>query len=543
MNSHGDQLWLVRTSSGEILGPFRQSDLQSGLTNDLFTVSDEIAPPNAPWMRANLLLSSSDEVTRTSTRNQTLSHPTVSMSGSAAPQLSIASQIPEPKLAPPVLLITSDNSKSVLHKIAPFLLGSILVLGIWSLLVQSRGTSHRVSPLKHEEENASSEFMKTIYGLVLRGESSSALEKLRWHHQAPSPSDYPEYSIVMAALEIVSDQNTGGAKRALTQIISEETTTHLRSAAHRWLGYLMLAKDEGDMGENHFLESLQLDPKNSAARFNLGRAYLKQERFIQALDYFQLAELEQPELWLIHIYKGRARSELGQFQQAENHFRRAVDLEPDRWISHIYYALFLAGRQEMDSAQRILNQMILRDSQFEYLSPPPWGFFQEKTNYGEYLSVYSHISANLTPSQRTLGKTLIQFASTSTASPDVLSRLTGLAKQGETLAQLGLLKAALTLNDHNQVQEQLASLRGDLIEYGANAYTLRARGLALVSKPQEAEKEFKLALSIDPTNAAAHWAYAEFLGGQGRPGEMAQLIRNLLNFHPGYIPAIVANLK
>lgn len=541
MNSNDKQLWLVRTKTGDILGPFRQSDLEGNLKKNVFTEEDEIAPPNTPWIRASILLSSSEEVTRTATRNQTLSQPTVSMSGNAAPKLSIEENIPE--LRPPQEIRIPTTSKGVKHAVAPFLLGSILVVGIWSLFVQSRQVAPRKTPLKAEEQGASSEFLKTVYGLLRRGEHPAALEILRRHHASSNPSDYPEYAILMAAIEISIDQNTSDAKRTLTKILSQSPTNEARSAAHRWLGFLMLAKDEGDMGENHFLEALQLDPKNAAARFNLGRAYLKQERFIQALDYFQLAELELPDLWLIHIYKGRARSELGQFPQAEKHFLRAVELEPDRWLSYIYHALFLASRDKTQEAEEALSKMILRDPKYEQLSPVPWGFFQERTNYQEYQSVFSHIMSNRPAAERTLGKLLIQFASTPSPSQDLINRLLDLAKQGSIPAKLAIIEHAVRVSDRSQVELSTNQLQGDLISFGAHAYLTRARALALLSRPSEAERDFKSALDLDRSSAEGHWSYAEFLGAQGRRGEMTDHLERLLAFHPEYIPAIVANLR
>ncbi|MBI1860804.1 MAG: tetratricopeptide repeat protein [Deltaproteobacteria bacterium] len=529
MNPKHNRLWLVRTRSGEILGPFDQAELKDHLDRDLFDPMDEIAPSNAPWMKADVLLTTDEEVTRTSTRNQTVTQTTQTIDTAMA---HVRPSLPEPKLVPP----TPMSIQTLQSKVAPFIMGSLLILGIWSLIMQSHNVGSRERRIR-SENRAGSEFLATIYSLINRGETTIALNILTKHHSDAKPTDYPAYIIPMAAVLITHSQNLGLAKKLLTQVLSEDHPATIKAPVHRWLGFLMLSQGEGDMGENHFLEALQLDPKDAAARFNLGRAYLKQERFIQSLDYLQLAELELPDLWIVHIYKGRARSELGHYQQAEQSFRKAVELDPDRWVSYIYYALFAASRQDTALAQTILRQMILRDPSYEQLSPPPWGFFHEKTNPLEYLSVYTHLMNGASHPERILGRHLIQGLSGGGAESKGVREL---ASHGNRFAQLVLLREDLASGSLKDLTSTLEVLHGDLRDFGTLAYVTRAQAQASLGRKNDAENDFKFALTLEPSSAIAHWAYAEYLSQNGRKPEAESQIQQILNFHPNYIPALVA---
>lgn len=534
MDLNHTRWWLVRTRQKEILGPFSQTQLQQELKKKTFYSYDEIAPSHAPWIRADILTSSSEEITRTCT---TRSH-TVTRNTPVAP--AVTDNTPPPQQA----LLTEVKPSlraSFRSKIPPFLLGSLLVLGLWALIVQvQRPPEHRsYESALVKTHSADSPFLRDIYAHIARAQYQVAIDKLNQHHNE-NPPDTPDYLIPFSALLIHENQNLSFARNLLSKL-TDNPNPALRALAHRWLGYLMLSLDEGDKGENHFLESLQIDPKDVAARFNLGRTYFKQERFQQSLDYLQLAELEMPNLWLIHIYKGRAKSALGQNEQAQVSFRRAVELEPDRWLSYVYFALFLASRQEKAAAQTMLVKMLARDSTYEQLSPPPWGFYQEKTNYAEYASAYNHIMADYQGGERTIGKTLLQSLAR-TLAPLQWRPVQDLALKGNRLARLALLRRTLASSPPRaEIDEHLVSLSGDMREFGPMAYVIRGKALWTIGNAAEAENDFKYALDLEPTSAFGIWVYYDFLSQSGRKSEAASQLEKLLRFHPNYIPAIVAN--
>src|SRR5206468_12443731 len=107
-------------------------------------------------------------------------------------------------------------------------------------------------------------------------------------------------------------------------------------------------------------------------------AYIKQEKYSQALDYLQIAETEGADVWLVQIYKGRARAAMGNVAEAKQAFRAAVEAARDRWICYIYYRVYLTQIHEIHAAAETMRKMLTRDPHYEVHSPAPLGYFQEK---------------------------------------------------------------------------------------------------------------------------------------------------------------------
>ena len=382
--------------------------------------------------------------------------------------------------------------------------------------------------------------MRQIYSLIHAGATETALKQLtQYHEKHPAKGDL-EYLVPYAALLITEGDSPGRAKKFLEQVLSGQTSPQLKSRAHHWLGYLLLSQDEGDMGESHFLEALQLNPKDAAARFNLGRSYLKQEKFSQALDYLQLAELEVPDLWLVHIYKGRAKAALGNMDEARVSFKTAVEVSQDRWLTYIYYALFLRGVQDNDTAQIVMRKMLTRDPRYEIHSPPPWGFYQEKINYAEYLTAFTTVMEKASGEEKELGKLYINYLLNGANSAE--------GKRIETVAATspGLLAKVLGLQvvldregSLEDVKAAVGRLPQNLSDFGYYAYVLRGEGKARLGLFSDAQQDFGRALTLEPRAAIAHFALADLLRKTQRQADAENEIKSLLIYHPNYIPAIV----
>ncbi|NBT59762.1 tetratricopeptide repeat protein, partial [bacterium] len=275
----------------------------------------------------------------------------------------------------------------------PILTAVFLVALIGLIIQMNARKSTQPTPSLATKIGSSSEkpFTRNIYDLIAKNESSKALEELAKYHQT-GPEDL-DYLIPYAALLIHENQNHDSARSHLDKVLTSSVGNQLKAKAHLWYGYSLLATEEEDFGESHFLEALQLNPNDPAARFNLGRTYIKQQKYAHALDYLQLAEVEVPDLWLIHIYKGRAKVALGKLDEARASFRLAIDSSPDRWLGYVYYSMFLLGSKDLNEARLTLRKMLTRDPLFEYFSPSPWGFYQEEIDYQEYLAAFSKVMA------------------------------------------------------------------------------------------------------------------------------------------------------
>lgn len=544
--------WLVRTRVGEVLGPFSQSELVEELEKKTFSTEDEIAQSGGHlWVSASSLSNRDlEEVTRTSTRaTQTGSNSEEREPGtftSGPKQLPLEELTPTPDHPPKPIAPSQEfhaPAKSF-HKprVAPMLTGFVIAVVMLMVVFQFKGKEKNTGTPSNTQivDENESPFVRQIYTLIKSGESATALKKLTEYHEK-GKKDGIDYLIPYAALLIMEGESIGRAKKFLEQVINSQSSPQLKARAHHWLGYLLLQQDEADMGESHFLESLQLNPKDAASRFNLGRAYLKQEKYSQALDYLQLAELEIPDLWLIHIYKGRAKVALGNLEEAKTAFKTAITLSPDRWISYIYYALYLLGVHEFDEARSVLRTMLTRDPQYELHAPAPLGYFQERVNYQEYLSIFTQVMDKGAPDEKELGKLYIHYLM-SGGTYDDARRFSALADKSNLLAKVIALKVVMERKPNAQdLKTALARLPLSLSGFGPYGYVLRGEAQIRLGLTSDARESFTQALKLDPKSAISHWAMASLLERLQKKDEAQLEIKNLLSFHPNYIPAIVSS--
>ncbi|NBV49586.1 hypothetical protein EBR78_00045 [bacterium] len=560
--------WLVRTRSRQVLGPFNQQELYDQLRQNTFGTEDEIASPGRPWISARTLLNHDfDEVTRTSaqfnTRTINLSKdseelitPSPSSTNTPTPTRSFTpveiiqgeplrsrSVVAHEPWSQPHPLTSPEHLKKqsrILQKKSPLLTAiflALVIVFIFQMLPKER-SSPTLSLATKLGVASDTPFLRNIYELIGRNETAKALEELSLYHQG-RPSEL-DYLIPYAALLIMENHNHDQARSHLDKVLTSQVSNPLKAKAHLWYGYSLLANEEDDFGESHFLESLQLSPNDPATRFNLGRTYIKQQRYAHALDYLQLAEVEVPDLWLIHIYKGFAKTELGKREEARASFRLAIDASPDRWLSYIYYSLFLLGSRDYNEARLTLRKMLTRDPLFEIFSPAPWGFYQEGVDYKEYLNVFSQVMGNTREDEKELGTTFIAFLMNGNG-PVENQRLQMLADKGGLMNRVIALGALLRSEPKNDdLRRSLVRLGGNLSEFGPYGYVIRAEAKSRLGNLSEAQVDLNSALLAEPKSAAAHLLQYKLYKVQNKKEEANREIQTILSYHPNYIPAIKA---
>lgn len=553
MESHRKE-WLVRTRAGDILGPYSQRELVESFQRGVFATSDEIAPSGGRWTSAQALANHDiDEATRTSTRSvaYTRSHTTLPGEPDSEELTPTPDMEPLPRVQPvmhPPQSPAPHRAPREGSKLGPFVLLFValaLVTALLSVLKQRRGGEDKPPPaiVTKLPSGLSGEtpFTQQIFSLIHRGETQNALRLLTEHHERNKDPKDLEYLVPYAALLILEGESTQRAKKMLEQVLAAPVPSKWKARAHHWLGYLMLSQDTGDMGEGHFLESLVLNPKDAASRFNLGRAYLAQERYSQALDYFQQAEQEVPNLWLVHLYKGRARLALRNLEDAGAAFRAALELAPDRWMTYVYFALYQSNHlHDSAGALATLRKMLTRDPHYEIHSPAPFGYYQERVNYGEYLSIYNELTRDMPSEEREVGRLYLTYLMNGAGGSEG-RRLEAGAEKGSLNAKVFGLKAGL---DRDAPQETIRLLVDRLppvmSEFGYYAFVLRGEARMRLGSFSEAQDDFRHALALEPRAAVAHWGMAILLRKMQKGVESRAELRTLLQYHPEYIPAIVA---
>lgn len=573
MNLSSKKEWLVRTKSREVIGPFTQSELLEQLNKSTFSIQDEICSSNGNWISANILASRDvDEVTRTSSRMATNSIELTKSDFTPTPTSTDKIFIPENpksngKNSPMQRPISQENStqgtksqetfnthsarQSSIKAPAKYPLLTAVILTFLTIFIfyRPQKTSRETSEASglgsrlSQREIADSPIVKQAKSLIKLGKTKPALKLLANYHEAEGKTE-TSHLTTYAALLITEGESSLRAKRLLEQALSSSASNaYVKSQAHLWLGYLFLSQNEGDMGESHFLEALQLDPKDPTARFNLGRAYLKQEKFQQALDYLQLAELERPDLWLIQVHKGWAKLAMGLTSDANQAFKSAVNHSKDRWVNYIYQAVFYTNEKinNFDAAKQTMLTMLGRDPDYEKLTPIPLGYFQSHTiNHKEYLDAYTLAMQTGTEEERLIGKIYINYLANPITRTEDWKKMDSIANRSNNLLPriLSLKMMLPNISDTTYLKTVLAKLPPNLDYFGPVAYIARGQAREMLGNVAEAQLDYQKALTLDPTCATALWRQYELYKKLHRGPESRETLKALLTHHPDFIPAL-----
>lgn len=563
--------WIVRTQSREILGPYTYSELLEHLKKETFTLNDELCNTDGNWLAASVLSTRDvEEVTRTSTRANTSSieltksdlTPTPTSTDKITPPdapLAKSNVIPlkrplnhespnfNQKIQDSNFSTNSQNAqkKATSNSTAKYPLLTAIVLTILTLVLfnrpekSSRETSEASPSKSTHREKDESPLVKNAMSLVKLGKNKQALKLLANYHESHSKTD-TSYLPLYAGLLITEGESVLRAKRILEQVLTSQASATTKSEAHLWLGYLLLSEDDSDIGESHFLEALQLDPKDPIARFNLGRTYLKQGKYQQALDYLQLAELELPNLWLIQVHKGWAKFSIGSTQDSAQAFRSAINFSKDRWVSYIYQAIFQTKAKDFEGSRETMLKMLGRDPDYERLSPIPLGFYQSKTNYEEYLNAYALAMEKATDDEKQMGKIYLTYLSNPISRTEDWRKMDVLANRSDSIFPRILSLKMMLPHGVNAVYLKtiLTKLPPNLDYFGPYAYVLRGKAREELNQVSEALLDYQKALALDPECAVALWHQYDLFTKLRRSPEARDALKTLVTLHPNYIPAL-----
>jgi tetratricopeptide (TPR) repeat protein len=284
----------------------------------------------------------------------------------------------------------------------------------------------------------------------------------------------------------------------------------------------LLASDRGDLNAaiNSFREALRLDPLLHGARQDLGLAYIKLNRWPEAVDTFAELVRHRSDSVEAAYFHALALYNAGRSRDAERESRRALRLDAGAAAAHTLLGIILASRGGADAeAVDSLTQAIALDpNSFDAQ------FYLGRVQYASYDfqgAVKSfRLAVKLNPRHAEarffLGTTLEVTGEAETAlaeyqeliklSPESAFGLTGLGallvKQGKMDEAIAALKRAIVLN-------------GKSFE----ARWALGRAFVLTEKFQEAIESLRLAVALAPDRADAHYQLGLALRRAGQAEE------------------------
>jgi tetratricopeptide (TPR) repeat protein len=101
---------------------------------------------------------------------------------------------------------------------------------------------------------------------------------------------------------------------------------------------------------------------------NYGLTQMEKGELARALDYFQRAQVYNPNYYILEVNLGVANGALRNDAEAERHFARANQLAPTEAVPHYYYAVWLRAKGRLGEAIQNLDVAMVNNP--TYLDAP-----------------------------------------------------------------------------------------------------------------------------------------------------------------------------
>jgi Flp pilus assembly protein TadD len=146
--------------------------------------------------------------------------------------------------------------------------------------------------------------------------------------------------------------------RRIAQLEAEASACEAGAAILFELGNLRLSAGDNDGAISAYMRSLAGAPDPSLVYNNLGIAYQKAGRFMEAIGVFEDAIRINPLYPRPLVNLGKALREAGRPQEAIVRLRQALELKPDYPAALVNLGIALAVVNDIDAAQAILERAI-----------------------------------------------------------------------------------------------------------------------------------------------------------------------------------------
>lgn len=269
--------------------------------------------------------------------------------------------------------------------------------------------------------------------------------------------------------------------------------------SHRRQAAEFLRENKLDLAASEFKAILALDPTNVDARGNLGVMLFFQEKYVDAIPQLREVLRAQPTLWKIKALLGIAEKRTGDIADARRDLEEAFPQVGDKKI-RVETGLELI---EIHSADGDLDKAAAIVSELRKLEPD-----NERLLYTSY-RIYSDLA----------DESLLSLSVVNPNSARLHQAMAHeLAKRGDKAEAIENYRAAL------KIDPQLPGLHFELAE------TLRMLGTP--EARQEAEKEYKMALQVNPIDGQSECRLADMALERGDLQEAKQRYTRALQSQP-----------
>jgi tetratricopeptide (TPR) repeat protein len=284
----------------------------------------------------------------------------------------------------------------------------------------------------------------------------------------------------------------------------------------------LLASDRGDLNNaiSSFKEALRLDPSLYGAWQDLGLAFIKQQRWQEAIDAFAELTRQQADSVEAAYFHALALFNSGRMQEAEKEARRSLRLDAGAAASHTLLGIILASRRghDAEASDSLIQAIALDPGSFDahfYLGRVQYAM-KDYAGAAKTLKVASQLNPKHAEARFFLG-TVLETLGDSAAALNEYQELVKIDPQS-ALGQVGLgalLVKQGKIDDAIAALKRAVSLNPRIFE----AHWAMGRALLLSEHFAEAVDALTAAVALEPDRSDAHYQLGLALKRLGRNEE------------------------
>lgn len=574
---YDDELWLIRTTDGRILGPYPKNVLKEMISDKKIVFLDEVSRPGDDWVLVKNVETFRDVALKT---NYDLSDATMDIEVTKPPifveeqtQKRSSSKPPSFKtnkekttsrsadkggsFIPKGILIQSsskgDEEPTTVwwkNKKLVLVTAGIGLVIVWSLsLYFIKGSGTRIS--SSNMTTSGSEVFNRYYIEGREFEDGGLFtDAIRDYTKALGIR--PGHSgarIRKAGIELSVLGKRENAQEALEQLYSEVnigkiTDPEEQTDIKTFLGMLEYKKGNMQSALGYFNQALATRPTNPFIYYNMAMVFFKQGNYLEAIEYLNNAQKLLPAFSDAVVFEGLALMKLGRFSEAYKVFSEAVIQNPN--IREFYTLGAYSAYRSIgtEKAYDILRRITNLDPYYHQRVFSPLAQIKRDPNIAEEISYIDEVIKTFSELRKEQGRHILAFLCLSAGNYSGATKILDAAEQEKS--SLGQLILGIIAYGQNSMGEAEKRIYKSLeLDYSNNIAHIYAGQIAIRKDDLgQAKNHFTKAQASDEATSL----YGITLLGDinVRMGEMNQammLWKKALSFDSRYIPAWERILK